>query len=114
MRELISHAGMQGIMVWAPLVPSGCTAMCLTDANFKNLPTGDVVDKIMNELSHANDAPGITDSNGFFETLLFHGEYEAKISHPKGDEFLNYSKKINVVPNKEGEERKVHRFRINV
>ncbi|OIT27796.1 hypothetical protein A4A49_20291 [Nicotiana attenuata] len=79
-REVHAHPGVKGIMMWAPWSPKGCYRMCLTDNNFKNLPTGDVVDKIIKEWNH-HDFSGSTDENGFFEASLFHGEYEVEISH---------------------------------
>ncbi|KAK6143148.1 hypothetical protein DH2020_023496 [Rehmannia glutinosa] len=88
LRELHAHKAVRGILLWVAWSPQGCYTMCLTDNNFKNLATGDVVDKIRNEWSSAADLPGTTDSNGFFQTSLFHGEYEAKISHPKEINFL--------------------------
>ncbi|KAI3448187.1 hypothetical protein Pfo_004852, partial [Paulownia fortunei] len=111
LRELHSHWAVQGIIIWAAWSPQGCYRMCLTDNNFRNLATGNVVDKIRYEWSHRADAPGTTDSNGFFETSLFHGEYEAKISHPKGDEFSNLQE-INVVPKEEAQD--MYRFTINI
>lgn len=81
-REVHTHPGVKGIMMWAPWNPKGCYRMCLTDNNFKNLPTGDVVDKIIKEWNH-QDFSGNTDENGFFEASLFHGEYEVEISHPQ-------------------------------
>nr|XP_009783073.1 PREDICTED: uncharacterized protein LOC104231720 [Nicotiana sylvestris] len=80
-REVHAHPGVKGIMMWAPWNPKGCYRMCLTDNNFKNLPTGDVVDKIIKEWNH-HDFSGNTDENGFFEASLFHGEYQFEISHP--------------------------------
>ncbi|KAK6120984.1 hypothetical protein DH2020_045272 [Rehmannia glutinosa] len=111
LRELKSHKAVQGIIIWAAWSPGGCYRMCLTDNNFNNLPTGNVVDNFRNKLAHVDDLPGTTDSNGFFETSLFHGEYEAKISHPKGVAFSKLPK-INVVA-KEEEARGVYRFTIN-
>lgn len=61
--------------------------MCLVDNNFRNLATGDVVDKFRTTLSSAEDSDGFTDSDGFFEASLFHGEYEATITHPDGIPF---------------------------
>ncbi|KAF7811084.1 endo-1,4-beta-xylanase A-like [Senna tora] len=50
LREATSHPNVKGIIIWAAWKPEGCYRMCLTDNNFKNLPTGDVVDKVLNEL----------------------------------------------------------------
>lgn len=112
LKEIQSHAAVQGIMLWSAWSPQGCYQMCLTDNNFRNLPTGDVVDKFRSVLSHADDLPGTTDANGFFETSLFHGEYEAKISHPKGDGFVSLHE-IKVGP-KEDDAYDVYRLAINV
>lgn len=72
--------------------------MCLTDNNFKNLPTGDVVDKIIRELKH-EDLIGTTDNEGHFETSLYHGDYEATISHPDlTSSSSSVGMKFNVVP----------------
>ena len=51
--------------------------MCLTDANFKNLATGDVLDKFLGMTK-----VGMTDANGVFEASLFHGDYEVTVTHP--------------------------------
>lgn len=112
LREVHSHFAVQGVIIWSAWSPQGCYRMCLTDNNFRNLATGNVVDKIRYEWSHAADLPGTTDSDGFFETSLFHGEYEAKISHPKGDEFSSVHE-ISVGP-KEEEAYDVYRLAINV
>ncbi|KAJ7946166.1 endo-1,4-beta-xylanase-like [Quillaja saponaria] len=82
LREAESHPKVQGIVMWAAWKPGGCYRMCLTDNNFKNLPTGDVVDKLLHEWGFKSKASGTTDSSGFFETSLFHGDYEVKITHP--------------------------------
>ncbi|KAL6514630.1 hypothetical protein OROGR_020209 [Orobanche gracilis] len=110
--EIHSHRAVQGIMIWAAWSPQGCYRMCLTDNNFKNLATGDVVDKFINQLAHYGDLPEIiTDSNGFYEGSLYHGEYEVKISQPNGDEFFDL-KHINVVPKEEMPD--IYRFKINI
>ncbi|XP_077215589.1 endo-1,4-beta-xylanase 5-like [Tasmannia lanceolata] len=80
LREGHGHPAVNGIIVWAVWRPEGCKRMCLTDNNFENLPTGDVVDKLINEWSPAN-LVGTTDSNGFFEIPLFHGDYNVTIMH---------------------------------
>ncbi|CAI9769998.1 unnamed protein product [Fraxinus pennsylvanica] len=74
LREDHAHAGVQGIMIWGTWTPTRCYRMCLTDNNFKNLPTGDVVNKLMSEWGRPTSLKGTTDSNGHFETSLFHGD----------------------------------------
>lgn len=73
---------MNGIVIWGAWSPGGCWRMCLTDNNFRNLPTGNIVDKLLHEWGLNAFISGKTDANGFFETSLFHGDYEVKISHP--------------------------------
>ena len=72
LNELKSHRSVSGILVWSAWSPQGCYAMCLTDNNFKNLATGNVVDNFRGRLSEG--AEGVTDLNGLFEASLHHGE----------------------------------------
>ncbi|KAJ8530957.1 hypothetical protein K7X08_023838 [Anisodus acutangulus] len=82
LRELHAHPAVKGIMIWSPWQPLGCYKMCfdLTDNSWENLPTGNIVDKFMRELSHEGFI-GNSDSNGYFKTSLFHGDYQVKFSH---------------------------------
>ncbi|TXG64104.1 hypothetical protein EZV62_011098 [Acer yangbiense] len=80
LREAHSHPKVKGIVIWSAWSAGGCYKMCLTDNNFKNLPTGDVVDKLLKEWgSKAAAAAGTTDANGFFKASLFHGDYQVKM-----------------------------------
>ncbi|KAF7827513.1 endo-1,4-beta-xylanase 5-like [Senna tora] len=89
LREAHSHPKVQGIMMWTGWTPGGCYRMCLTDNNFKNLPTGDVVDKLLREWGFTKaKVEGNTNPDGFFEATLFHGDYEVRINHPN---INNYS-----------------------
>ncbi|KAL2479576.1 Glycosyl hydrolase family 10 protein [Abeliophyllum distichum] len=107
-REVHAHAGVNGIIMWSAWSPQGCYTMCLTDNNFKNLATGDVVDKFLSELRVVAGLNGTTDSNGYFATSLFHGEYEAKISHPSAlPESYNLTR-FNVASIDEARERTMH------
>ncbi|KAJ7959703.1 putative Endo-1,4-beta-xylanase [Quillaja saponaria] len=64
LREAHSHPKVEGIMMWTGRDPNkGCWRMCLTDSNFKNLPTGDVVDKLLQEWG-LRRIEGTTDTNG--------------------------------------------------
>ncbi|KAI3867631.1 hypothetical protein MKW98_006008 [Papaver atlanticum] len=81
LREAHAHPAVQGIVLWAARSAAGCFRMCLTDEKYNNLPTGDVVDKLINEWKPYS-SEGKTDSNGEFKTLLFHGDYDVKIYHP--------------------------------
>ncbi|XP_062177687.1 endo-1,4-beta-xylanase 5-like isoform X2 [Alnus glutinosa] len=81
LRELHAHPKVNGIMLWTAWSPGGCYRMCLTDNNFNNLATGNVVDKLMREWG-SRPMVGTTDADGYFEASLFLGDYEVKISHP--------------------------------
>ncbi|CAA0812383.1 Glycosyl hydrolase family 10 protein [Striga hermonthica] len=98
--ELYAHPKMEGILLWSAWNPHGCYQMCLTDNNFKNLATGDVVDNFISYLTHNADSPGSTDSNGIYEKSLFHGEYEVTVQHPNG---VSSSRQIDVVPRDEAQ-----------
>ncbi|KAI3805009.1 hypothetical protein L1987_26985 [Smallanthus sonchifolius] len=79
LREAHAHPAVNGIVLWSAWSPQGCYRMCLTDNNFKNLPTGDVVDKIIRE--HFNAVvTATTDLDGFYETSLIHGDYEVSFA----------------------------------
>ncbi|KAE8661556.1 F-box/kelch-repeat protein [Hibiscus syriacus] len=80
LREGHGHPGVNGIIIWSAWQPGGCYRMCLTDNNFKNLATGDVVDKLLKEWGIKAILQGQTDTHGFFEASLFHGEYQVQIS----------------------------------
>ncbi|KAK1300286.1 hypothetical protein QJS10_CPB13g00522 [Acorus calamus] len=80
LREGYAHSSVQGIVMWAGWHAEGCDRICLTDNNFKNLPTGDVVDKLINEWK-IHPIRGVTDMDGFFEATLFHGDYDVLIEH---------------------------------
>ncbi|XP_062216465.1 endo-1,4-beta-xylanase 5-like [Phragmites australis] len=81
LREVYAHPAVHGIILWTARHPYGCYVMCLTDNNFKNLPTGDVVDKLIWEWkTHSN--VGVADADGYYEAELFHGDYKVTVSHP--------------------------------
>ncbi|KAI8027701.1 Endo-1,4-beta-xylanase 5 [Camellia lanceoleosa] len=107
LREGYSHPSINGIIVWAAWSPEGCYHMCLTDNNFRNLPTGDVVDRLIREWSHSGLSAGTTDSNGHFKTRLFHGDYEVTITHPT---MVNSSvtRKFEVAPIKKSQQKSLH------
>ncbi|XP_073120301.1 endo-1,4-beta-xylanase 5-like [Henckelia pumila] len=102
LREIHAHAAVRGIILWSAWSPGGCYAMCLTDNNFKSLATGDVVDRFIRTLNEADGVRETTDARGVFGTSLFHGEYEAEISHPLGVK----THKFSVAPNESQEEEK--------
>ncbi|KAF4382329.1 hypothetical protein G4B88_011281 [Cannabis sativa] len=91
LREARSHPHVNGIVLWTAWRPQGCYRMCLTDNNFNNLPTGDVVDKLMREWGRYKETTsfGTTDAHGFFETSLFHGYYHLNV-HTKHSHNLGH------------------------
>ncbi|CAA0830982.1 Glycosyl hydrolase family 10 protein [Striga hermonthica] len=111
LREIHSHPAVQGILLWVAWSPQGCYRMCLTDNNFRNLATGNVVDKFRGLLAHADYLPETTDSEGFYEGSFYHGEYKVTISHPNGEQ-VSDSRLINVAPQAQAGD--VHRITINV
>ncbi|CAI9769167.1 unnamed protein product [Fraxinus pennsylvanica] len=79
-KEFHAHPAIQGIIMWGSMSTKGCWKMCFTDKNFSNLPTGNAVDNIMKVWRHEG-LLGTTDAYGYFNTSLFHGDYEVKIRH---------------------------------
>lgn len=67
-------------MLWGAWHAKECYVMCLTDKNFKNLPVGDIVDKLIAEWK-AVPKDAKTDDKGVFEAELFHGEYNVTVKH---------------------------------
>ncbi|ONL95889.1 Glycosyl hydrolase family 10 protein [Zea mays] len=80
LREAYSHPAVSGVMLWTALHPSGCYQMCLTDWNLSNLPTGDVVDRLLNEW-RTLQAAGQTDAHGAYSFTGYLGEYVLTVSY---------------------------------
>ncbi|XP_074572095.1 endo-1,4-beta-xylanase 5-like [Curcuma longa] len=99
LREGYSHPAVKGIVMWSAWHPNGCYRMCLTDNDFNNLPTGDVVDKLIAEWK-SGEVAGKTDADGYFRTRLFHGDYEINISHSSGKSSSVQSFKVADSPHK--------------
>ncbi|XP_062210256.1 endo-1,4-beta-xylanase 5-like [Phragmites australis] len=81
LREVYAHPAVHGIILWTARHPQGCYVMCLTDNDFNNLPTGDVVDKLIWEWKTSSHV-GVADAEGYYEAELFHGDYKVTVSHP--------------------------------
>ncbi|KAL6883332.1 hypothetical protein ACP4OV_010746 [Aristida adscensionis] len=81
LREGYGHPNINGIVMWAAWHAKGCYVMCLTDNNFKNLPVGDLVDKLIAEWKTHRTAAA-TDENGVVELDLPHGVYNFTVTHP--------------------------------
>ncbi|XP_012081746.1 endo-1,4-beta-xylanase 5 isoform X2 [Jatropha curcas] len=79
LREGFSHPAVNGIILWTALHPNGCYQMCLTDNNFKNLPAGDVVDKLLQEW-RTGEMNGYTDEQGSHSFFGFLGEYRISVA----------------------------------
>ncbi|KFK30012.1 hypothetical protein AALP_AA7G206300 [Arabis alpina] len=95
LREGHAHPKVQGMVTWSGYNPAGCFVMCLTDGNFNNLPTGDVVDKLLREWGGLGGKTiGVTDTDGFFEASLFLGDYNLNFSHPLTNSEASYSIKL--------------------
>ncbi|CAN4107807.1 unnamed protein product [Withania somnifera] len=104
-KEVVGHPAVQGLIIWSAWKPTGCFRMCLTDNNFKNLPTGDVVDKIRATMAHEG-LVGTTNDEGYFEAALFHGDYKAVVTHPSmADSSFHHN--LTVTPTAESDEELV-------
>jgi hypothetical protein len=104
LREGFSHPSVNGIMLWTALHPNGCYRMCLTDNNFRNLPAGDVVDKLLKEWQ-TGEVKGETDEHGSYSFYGFLGEYKISVNYAnrtavstlslsQGDETRHYNIKL--------------------
>ncbi|KAF8020560.1 hypothetical protein BT93_G1096 [Corymbia citriodora subsp. variegata] len=80
LREGFSHPSVNGIILWTALHPYGCYEMCLTDAYFRNLPAGDMVDSLLGEW-RTKEVDGETDDHGSYSFEGFLGEYEVSVKH---------------------------------
>ncbi|XP_020238003.1 endo-1,4-beta-xylanase 1 isoform X2 [Cajanus cajan] len=80
LREGFSHPYVNGIMLWTAFHPNGCYQMCLTDNNFKNLPAGDIVDKLLEEWQSGR-VEGVTDGHGSYSFYGFLGEYRISVNY---------------------------------
>ncbi|CAO2143534.1 unnamed protein product [Urochloa humidicola] len=94
LREVYAHPAVQGIILWTAWHPQGCYVMCLTDNGFRNLPTGDVVDKLIAEWQTRSHA-GVADADGYYEAELFHGEYKVTVSHPVANSTVVHSLSVD-------------------
>ncbi|XP_026657966.2 endo-1,4-beta-xylanase 5-like [Phoenix dactylifera] len=80
LREGFSYPFVNGIMLWTALHPYGCYEMCLTDEDFHNLPSGDVVDRLLQEWE-TKETAGVTDDHGLYTFSGFLGEYKVSVSY---------------------------------
>ncbi|XP_058780906.1 endo-1,4-beta-xylanase 5-like [Vicia villosa] len=80
LREGFSHPSVNGIMLWTALHPYGCYQMCLTDNDLKNLPSGDIVDKLLKEWQTGR-VEGVTKKHGSHSFYGFLGEYKVSVEY---------------------------------
>ncbi|CAK8569334.1 unnamed protein product [Lathyrus sativus] len=80
LREGFSHPSVNGIMLWTALHPYGCYQMCLTDNDLKNLPSGDMVDKLLQEWQ-TGCVEGVTEEHGSHSFYGFLGEYRVSVEY---------------------------------
>ncbi|KAK7258048.1 hypothetical protein RIF29_32447 [Crotalaria pallida] len=98
LREAHSHPKVQGIVLWTAWSPNGqCYRICLVDQNFKNLPGGDVVDKLLREWGRYTQESGITNQNGILEASLFYGDYDVTVTDPSMKN-NNVTQHVQVLP----------------
>ncbi|KAK7351922.1 hypothetical protein VNO77_11694 [Canavalia gladiata] len=90
MREGFSHPSVNGIMLWTAFHPNGCYQMCLTDSNFNNLPSGDVVDKLLQEWQTGR-VEGITNTHGSYSFYGFLGEYRISVKYHNRTTYSTFS-----------------------
>ncbi|XP_054793475.1 endo-1,4-beta-xylanase 5-like [Prosopis cineraria] len=94
LREAYAHPAVEGIITFSGPAIAGFKDMHLVDENFRNTPVGDVVDKLLNEWK-SGSVQAKTDSRGFVDVSLFHGDYDVTVTHPvtKSSTTLNHSVK---------------------
>ncbi|XP_062201535.1 endo-1,4-beta-xylanase 4-like [Phragmites australis] len=80
LREGYGHPAVNGMIMWAAWHANGCYVMCLTDNNFKNLPVGSLVDKLIAEWK-MHRTVATTDEKGVVGLDLPHGEYNFTLTH---------------------------------
>lgn len=79
LRDVYAHPAVNGIMMWTALHPYGCYEMCLTDQNFRNRLTGDVVDKLLAEWE-TGIVEGVSDDHGTYSFFGFLGEHRVTVN----------------------------------
>lgn len=81
LREGYCHHAVKGIIMFAGPATAGFNATTLVDKDFKNTPSGDVVDKLLDEW-RTKPTETKADGEGYFEMSLFHGDYNITIRNP--------------------------------
>ncbi|AES62756.2 glycosyl hydrolase family 10 protein [Medicago truncatula] len=103
LREAYSHPAVQGIIIFAGPEQVGFGDTLLADANFRNTPTGDIVDKLIREWGTGTHT-AIADSRGIIDISLHHGDYDVTVTHP----LTKHSKKLNISVKKGSSPETIH------
>ncbi|CAN1167752.1 G-type lectin S-receptor-like serine/threonine-protein kinase RKS1 [Linum perenne] len=89
LREVYSHPGVKGIIMFAGPAASRFKETILADYEFKNTATGDVVDKLIHEWG-SNNTIVESDEKGLLEVSLFHGDYNITVENTDTANSFNY------------------------
>lgn len=103
LREGYSHPSVQGIIIFAGPAQAGFYSTLLADHNFQNTPTGNVVDKLINEW-RTGPHKAITDSKGIVDISLYLGEYDIIVTNP----LTHHSKTMNISIRKGFSQKTIH------
>ncbi|KAJ9175130.1 hypothetical protein P3X46_013712 [Hevea brasiliensis] len=90
LREGYSHPGVEGIIMFVGPAIAGFNVTTLADKDFKNTPSGDVVDKLIDEWK-SKPTEIKADSEGSIEVSLFHGDYNITIKDPVSNSLTRWN-----------------------
>ncbi|KAF2294412.1 hypothetical protein GH714_010785 [Hevea brasiliensis] len=90
LREGYSHPGVEGIIMFVGPAIAGFNVTTLADKDFKNTPSGDVVDKLIDEWK-PKPTEIKADSEGSIEVSLFHGDYNITIKDPVSNSLTRWN-----------------------
>ncbi|KAF2294410.1 hypothetical protein GH714_010754 [Hevea brasiliensis] len=90
LREGYSHPGVEGIIMFVGPAIAGFNVTTLADKDFKNTPSGDVVDKLIDEWK-PKPIEIKADSEGSIEVSLFHGDYNITIKDPVSNSLTRWN-----------------------
>ncbi|XP_065871369.1 endo-1,4-beta-xylanase 5-like [Euphorbia lathyris] len=90
LREGYCHPGVEGIIMFVGPAIAGFNVTTLADRDFKNTPSGDVVDKLIDEWK-SQTTQVKSDSQGFVEVSLYHGDYNISVKHPVTSSWTSFS-----------------------
>eukprot|EP00257_Ricinus_communis_P022994 XP_015582867.1 uncharacterized protein LOC8262286 isoform X1 [Ricinus communis] len=93
LREGFAHPAVEGIIMFVGPAIAGFNVTTLADRDFKNTPSGDVVDKLIDEWKSKRKEIK-ADSEGTFEVSLFHGDYNITVKDPVTNSLTNLNYKL--------------------